>query len=69
MKKSKPVKDFTGYIVVTDSPCCQSYTNKVVEKTIKKAFPDDNSSTLYVVKLKGARDYIALYEDEMIKVN
>jgi len=38
-----------------------------VEKTVKKAFPDDDESTLYVVKVKGVRAYQQLYENEMYK--
>ncbi len=63
------VKDFSGYLVVSGSACCAAYNNRVVERTIKKAFPNDNDSTLYLVKVKGVRDYLALYEDEMIKVS
>ena len=63
------VKDFSGYVVASGSDCCQQYNNKVVERTIRKAFPDDPESTLYVVKVKGVRDHLALYEDEMIEVN
>lgn len=58
-------KDFTGYTVYSVS---FPYLNgKVVERTIRKAFPDDNDSTLYVVKVKGVRAYQELYEDEMVK--
>ena len=63
------IKDFSGYIVASGSACCQQYNNKVVERAINKAFPNDSESTLYVVKVKGVRDHLALYEDEMIKVN
>lgn len=62
------VKDFSGYRVVSGASCCQKYNNKVVERTVKKAFPNDRTSTLYIVKVKGVRDHLALYEDEMIKV-
>lgn len=62
------VKDFSGYIVASGSACCQQYNNKVVDRTIKKAFPNDSESTLYIVKVKGVRGYLGLYEDEMIKV-
>jgi nitrogen fixation protein FixH len=65
----KLVKNFSGYVVASSSACCQQYNNKVVERTIKKAFPNDKTSTLYIVKVKGVRDHLALYEDEMIKVN
>jgi hypothetical protein len=63
------IKDFSGYIVASGSACCRQYNNKVVERTIRKAFPTDRTSTLYIVKVKGVRDHLALYEDEMIKVN
>lgn len=59
------MKDFAGYTVWSTSSCCKNLNDKVVEKTIRKAFPDDNESTLYVVKVKGARGYQELYEDEM----
>ena len=64
---SQLVKDFSGCIVASGSSCCQKYNNKIVEKTIRKAFPNDDDSTLYIVKVKGVRDHLALYEDEMIK--
>ena len=63
------VKNFSGYVVASGSACCQQYNNKVVERTVKKAFPTDRTSTLYIVKVKGVRGYLELYEDEMIKVN
>jgi hypothetical protein len=59
------MKDFTGYHVWSSS--CSYLNGKVVEKTIKKTFPDDDESTLYVVKVKGVRGYQQLYEDEMYK--
>lgn len=59
------MKDFTGYTVYSSSDCCQNLNGKIVEKTIRKAFPNDNESTLYIVKVKGVRAYQALYEDEM----
>lgn len=62
------IKDFSGYLVASGSACCKNFNNMVVERTIRKAFPNDRTSTLYVVKVKGVRDYLALYEDEMIKV-
>lgn len=62
------IKDFSGYIVASGSACCAPHNNKVVERTIRKAFPTDQTSTLYIVKVKGVRDHMALYEDEMIKV-
>ena len=61
------IKDFAGYRVVSGAGCCQKYNNKVIERTIKKAFPNDRTSTLYVVKVKGVREHLELYEDEMIK--
>lgn len=59
------MKDFTGYIIYSSS--CPHLNGKAVEKTIRKAFPDDDESTLYVVKVKGVRGYQQLYEDEMYK--
>ncbi len=64
-----PIKDFSGYVVASGSACCKNFNNLVVERTIRKAFPNDRTSTLYIVKVKGVRAYLALYEDEMIKVN
>lgn len=61
----KEIKDFTGYKVFSTSQVCQSINGKIVERTIRKAFPDDDRSTLYIVKLKGIRGYMELYEDEM----
>lgn len=61
------LKDFAGYKVFSISPVCTSINGKTVEKTIRKAFPNDNESTLYVVKLKGVKGYQELYEDEMHK--
>ena len=61
------IKDFSGYVVASGSASCKNFNNKVVERTIRKAFPDDTESTLYIVKVKGVRDHLALYEDEMIK--
>ncbi len=58
-------KDFTGYRVWSSSSCCSRLNGKIIERTIRKAFPDDNESTLYVVKLKGVKGYQQLYEDEM----
>ena len=67
--KVNHIKDFSGYVVASGSACCKNFNNKVVERTIRKAFPTDRTSTLYIVKVKGVRAYLALYEDEMIKVN
>lgn len=58
-------KDFTGYHVWSSSSYCSSLNGKIVERTIRKAFPTDNESTLYVVKLNGVRGFQQLYEDEM----
>ncbi len=60
-------KDFTGYKVFSVSSCCHSINGKSVERTIRKAFPKDNGSTLYIVKVKGVRSYQQLYEDEMLR--
>lgn len=61
------MKDFTGCHICASSSCCLHLNGKVVEKTIRKAFPDDNESTLYIVKVKGIRAYQQLYENEMYK--
>ena len=62
------IKDFSGYVVVSGSACCTNFNNKVVERTVRKAFPNDHTSTLYIVKVRGVRGHLVLYEDEMIKV-
>jgi hypothetical protein len=61
------LKDFTGYVVCSDAACCQTFNGKIVEKTIKKAFPNDPESTLYIVKVKGVQMHLSLYENEMAK--
>lgn len=61
------LKDFSGCTVYSHSSCCLNLNGKMVERTVRKAFPDDNDSTLYVVKVKGVRAYQELYEDEMVK--
>lgn len=38
---------------------------KVIEKVYGKAFPDDDKSTLWIVKLQGKRGKYEIYEDEM----
>ena len=43
----------------------QSYNGKMVVKTIRKAIPDDDESTLWIVKVKGVKGYLGVYEDEM----
>ncbi len=60
-------KDFTGYVIYSASSCCQSINGKVIERTVRKAFPEDCESTLYIVKVKGVRSYQQLYEDELIR--
>ena len=59
------IKDFSGCTIF--SSACTEYNNKVIKRTVRKAFPNDSDSTLYIVKVKGVRGYLALYEDEMIK--
>lgn len=61
------IKDFTGRIVFSTSSCCYNINGKLIEKTIRKAFPKDPESTLYIIKVKGVRGYQQLYEDEMIR--
>ena len=60
------IKDFSGYRVFSTSSCCSGLNGKLVDKTIRKAFPKDPESTLYIVKVKGIGGYLQLYEDEMI---
>ena len=67
MKQDKATKDFTGYCIYSRSSCCRHLNGKIVAKTVKKAFPADDESSLYIVKVKGIRAYQALYEDEMVK--
>lgn len=59
------MKDFTGYHIYSTSSCCQRLNGRTVERTVRKVFPDDDESTLYVVKVKGVNTYQQLYEDEM----
>ena len=66
MEENK-LKDFSGCKVQSKSTVCQDIIGKIVERTVRKAFPDDDDSTLYIVKLKGIREHVQLYEDEMIK--
>ena len=61
------IKDFSGCKVLSTSEFLQSMNGKIVERTIRKVFPEDDESTLYIVKLKGVRSYIQLYEHEMQK--
>lgn len=61
------MKDFAGYKVFSTSSCCLCLNGKLIEKTIRKAFPNDCESTLYIVKVKGVKSYQQLYEDEMIR--
>jgi hypothetical protein len=61
------VKDFTGYKIFSRASCVEPYNYKIIERTIKKAFPNDNSSTLYIVKVQGESKYLQLYEDEMFQ--
>lgn len=67
VNETKEVKDFSNYKVFSTSSVCKSMNGKIVERTIKKAFPNDEGSTLYIVKLRGVRSYQQLYEDEMYK--
>ena len=60
-------KDFTGYTVYSASSCCQNLNGKVIERTIRKAFPNDSESTLYIVKVKGIKSHQQLYVDDMFK--
>jgi hypothetical protein len=61
------VKDFSGCMISSSSSTCQAFNGKTVEKTIKKAFPSDPESTLWIAKLIGSKMHMAFYEDEMIK--
>ena len=61
------MEDFSGYHIWSSSSCCSNINGKVVERTIRKAFSNDNESTLYIVKVKGVRAYQQLYADEMYK--
>ena len=61
------IKDFTGYRIFSTSACCYILNGKLIEKTVRKAFPKDPESTLYIVKVKGVRGYQQLYMDEMIR--
>lgn len=59
------IKDFAGYIVYSPSLEICGINGKVVERTVRKAFPNDDESALYIVKVKGVRSHCQLYEDEM----
>ena len=61
------MEDFSGYKIFSTSSCVEIYNRKIVERTIKKAFPDDDDSTLYIVKVKGVKNHLQLYKDEMYK--
>ena len=61
------LKDFSGYHVYSKSSCCVNLNGKEVERTIRKAIPDDKDSTLWIIKVKGVRAYQELYEDEIYK--
>lgn len=61
------MKDFSGYRIYSASSVMQSYNGKMVVKTIRKAIPDDDESTLWIVKVKGVKGYLEVYEDEMCK--
>ena len=63
------LKDFSGCVISSGSSTCQPFNGKIVEKTIKKAFPVDTGSTLWIVKLVGYKGHMAFYEDEMTKVS
>ena len=59
------VKDFAGYIIYSPSLESTGLNGKVVERTVRKAFPNDDESALYISKVKGVRSHCQLYEDEM----
>jgi hypothetical protein len=61
------MKDFSGYTIFSASPVMQNYNGKMVVKTIRKAIKDDDDSTLWIVKVKGVKGYLEVYEDEMYK--
>lgn len=61
------MKDFSNYKIFSQSACVVPYNGKTVERTIKKAFPNDEASTLFVVKVRDVSEYLELYEDEMIE--
>ena len=67
MNLDKNLKDFTGYKIFSTSSCTEIYNGKIIERTIEKCFPNDNDSTLYIVKVKGVRQKLQLYEDKMYK--
>lgn len=61
------IKDFKGYKISSTSSCVMPHNGKIIEKTIRKAFPTDSNSTLYIVQVEGIKTHFELYEDEMIK--
>ena len=60
------MKDFSGYTIWSGSSVMTKYNGKKVVKTIRKALPDDDS-TLWIVKVRGVKGYLGVYEDEMYK--
>ena len=61
------MKDFAGYTIWSTSSVMKTYNGKKVAKTIRKAFPNDDDSTLWIVKVSGVKWYLEVYEDEMHK--
>jgi hypothetical protein len=61
------MKDFSGYIIWSASSVMTNYNGKKVVKTIRKAIPNDDDSTLWIVKVSGVKGYLEVYEDEMYK--
>lgn len=37
-----------------------------IERVVRKAFPNDDESTLWIVKCKGKRNHYQIYENEMV---
>lgn len=58
-------KDFSGHVICSGDSVCSQFNGKIVEKTIRKVFPEDVGSTLYLVKIEGVNGYQQLYADEM----
>jgi hypothetical protein len=59
------MKDFKGYRIFSTSSCVEPYNRMEINRTIRKAFPNDYESSLYIVKVKGIRGNLELYENEM----
>jgi hypothetical protein len=61
------LKEFNGFKIFSTSSCVDPYNGKIIERTINKAFPNNEESSLYVVKVCGVKNNLELYENEMFQ--